>query len=236
MRFVALGIITVCAVGCGSSTEQTVQFRMDVIAFEPDSGDVPLEGVEVCVRDTDNCEMSDAAGFVTLTLPANSEITLTVMKDGYTPTLSPQLTTTEDVDEVRTALIDDATSQALAVFLGTPYPIVDGAIAISALVEPLRQDDNGIAGIRYSTEGYDPYYLNESGFPTFDLDATTEPDGAGGFVELEPGVYEVAVGGEASNCEVASAWPGSSDDTIRVPAEAGFFTQAFIACDPVSAP
>jgi len=40
--------------------------------FEPSEGDVPLEGVEVCVVDTDNCATSDVTGFVTLALPANS--------------------------------------------------------------------------------------------------------------------------------------------------------------------
>jgi len=69
-----------CALGCGSSSGdtggKTVQFRMEVIVFEPSEGDVPLEGVEVCVVDTDNCATSDVTGFVTLALPANSELSL----------------------------------------------------------------------------------------------------------------------------------------------------------------
>ena len=238
MKVMAWWMLGLVFVGCGSEdgAEQTVQFRMDVIAFTPGMGDVPLEGAEVCVRDTDNCETSDSSGFVTLTLPANSEITLTVVKEGYTPTLSPQLTTNEDVDEYRTALIDEQTSSLLAGVLGTPYPLTAGVVAISALTEPLRAEDNGIPGIRYSTAGYAPYYLDEMSFPTFELDATTAPDGVGGFVEMEAGVYEVTLGGDAVNCDIASAWPGNSDDTIRVPAEVGFFTQAFIACDEPPAP
>jgi len=238
MKAFAWWIFALVAVGCSSDDgmEQTVQFRMDVVGFAPGVGDVPLEGAEVCVRDTDNCETSDSTGFVTLTLPANSEIALTVSKEGYTPTLSPQLTANEDVDEYRTALIDEETSSLLAGVLGTAYPLTGGVVAISALTEPLREEDNGIPGITYSTEGYTPYYLNEMSFPTFDLEATTAPDGVGGFVEMEAGVYEVTVGGDALNCDVASAWPGRSDDTIRVPAEVGFFTQAFIACDEPAAP
>ena len=84
--------------------------------------------------------------------------------------------------------------------------------------------------------GADPHYLDENGFPSFEIDATTEPDGAGGYVELNQGVYEVTLGGTASNRVVVSAWPGSNDDTIRIPVEEGFFTQAFITCDEVGAP
>jgi hypothetical protein len=239
MKFISSVLLGALVFGCGSSTdgeEPTVEFRMDVIGFTPGMGDVPLEGVEVCVLDSDNCDTSDSDGFVTLTLPANSEVTLSVLKEGYTPTLSPQLTGDQDVDELRTALLDEQTSSLLAGVLGTEYPLVGGVVAISALFEPLRQDDNGIAGITFTSAGSAPYYLNESGFPTYDIEATTEPDGAGGFVELDSGVYEVVVGGAASNCEVASAWPGSTDDSIRLPVADGFFTQAFIACDAVEAP
>jgi hypothetical protein len=62
--------------------------------------------------------------------------------------------------------------------------------------------------------------------------ATTAPDGAGGYVELSPGEYEITLGGTASNCVVVSGWPGSDDDSIRLPVRAGFFMQAFVACDP----
>ena len=100
-----------CALGCGSSSGdtsgKTVQFRMEVIVFEPSEGDVPLEGVEVCVVDTDNCATSDVTGFVTLALPANSEIALTVLKVGYAPTIAPQLTTESDVDDLRTAVLSE---------------------------------------------------------------------------------------------------------------------------------
>lgn len=239
MKLYTLVLVGVAlAFGCDSSSDsssaKTVQFHMDVIAFAPNTGDVPLEGVEVCELGTENCAATDATGFVTMTLPANGEITLTVLKDGYTPTLSPQLTAEADIDGVRTALLDDQTVSLLAGVLQTPYPLVGGVIAISALTEPIRADDNGIAGITFTSEGKSPYYLNESGFPTYEIDATTEPDGAGGFVGLEPGTYQVAVGGTASNCNVVSAWPGTSDGSIRVPVADGFFTQAFITCDPVA--
>lgn len=234
MRFIGVCIVAFVVAGCSSSEDpqaQTIEFTMDVIAFEPGMGDVPLDGVEVCQFETDNCATSDATGFVTLTLPANSEVLLTVEKDGYTPTLSPQLTEDSDTDEYRTALLDEQTSSLLAGVLGVPYPLEGGVVAISALYEPLRQDDNGIAGITFSTGGHETYYLDEMSFPTYDLTATTTPDGVGGFAELPDGEYEVTVGGDAVNCEVASAWPGASDDTIRVPAAVGFFTQAFISCD-----
>jgi hypothetical protein len=49
---------------------------------------------------------------------------------------------------------------------------------------------------------------------------------------FSPGEYEITLGGTASNCVVVSGWPGSDDDSIRLPVRAGFFMQAFVACDP----
>jgi hypothetical protein len=237
----ALIIAAACfAIGCGDSDSptapQTVEFRMEVIAFTPGMADMPLADAEVCILDTTSCETTDADGWVTMTLPANSEVTLTVIKEGYSPTLSPQYTAEDDVDDIRTAVLDEQTVNLLAGVLGTPYPLEGGVIAISALTPPLRQDDNGIAGITFAIDEQTPYYLDENGFPSFDIDATTEPDGAGGYIEMTEGVYEVTLGGTASNCVVVSAWPGSNDETIRIPVEEGFVTQAFITCDEVGAP
>jgi len=211
----------------------TIDFT--VIAFEPGEDNVNVPGVEVCVADTTNCATTDAEGLVVLTLPANTETALTVIGEGYTPTLAPQTTTDADLTNIVTAVLTDALASLLAGVLGTPYPLGDlGLVAISALVAPATDDDNGIAGVTYTLDQEPtPYYLDENGFPTFDLMATTAPDGAGGYVELSPGEYEITLGGTASNCVVVSGWPGSDDSSIRLPVRAGFFTQAFVTCDPV---
>ena len=85
-----------------------------------------LADVEVCIFDTTSCETTDADGWVTMTLPANSEVALTVIKEGYSPILSPQYTTEDDVDDLRTAVLDEQTVTLLAGVLGTPYPLDGG--------------------------------------------------------------------------------------------------------------
>lgn len=242
-RSTILTIIAALAVtGCGESSDQsapaaTVGFELEVIAFEPGEDDLTVSGAEVCVADTSNCGTTDANGLVELTLPANSEVTLTVTADGYSPVLSPQLTPDVDSTEIRTALLTESVTMLLAGVLGTPYPFEDvGAIAISALTAPITASDNGIPGVTCVLGNEATYYLDENGFPSFDLTATTRPDGVCGYVEMAPGEYEISLGGTASNCAPISAWPGSGPDSIRLPVRAGFFTQAFVACDAVGEP
>ena len=219
--------------GTGGSSD-TVTIDFTVIAFEPGEDDVDVPGAEVCVADTTNCATTDAEGSVVLTLPANSEVALTVIAEGFTPTLTAQTTTDVDLTMLQTAVLTDTLAALLAGVLNTPYPLGDtGLIAVSALTVPITANDNGIAGVTYSLGEEEAYYLDENGFPTFDLTATTEPDGVGGYVELSPGEYEIAWGGTASSCVIVSGWSGSDDSSIRLPVRAGFFTQAFVSCDPV---
>lgn len=201
--------------GTGGSSD-TVTIELTVIAFEPGEDNVNVPGAEVCVADSTNCATTDAEGLVVLTLPANAEIALTVIAEGFTPTLAPQTTTDVDLTMLQTAVLSDTIAALLAGVLGTPYPLGDvGLIAISALTDPPTDDDNGIPGVTY----------------TLDLMATTAPDGVGGYIELSPGEYEITLGGTASNCVVVSGWPGSDDSSIRLPVRAGFFTQAFVTCE-----
>lgn len=235
-------LLGLAVVGCSDDGNNdvpggTVTFELEVIEFVPDVADVAIEGVEICVIDTTNCEMTNANGLATLTLPANSEVTLRIDKSGYAPTVSPQTTKDLDVTGIRTAVLSDATSALMAGVLGTAYPLGDtGVIAISALTDPATADDNGIAGVTFALAQEPTYYLDENGFPSFDLSATTSPDGVGGYIELPPGVHEITVGGTASNCNLLSAWPGTTEDSIRLPVAAGAFTQAFIVCDAVATP
>jgi len=238
-------LITTAAIalmGCGESSDQsspaaTVGFELEVIAFEPGEDDVIVSGAEVCVADTSNCGTTDANGLVELTLPANSEVTLTVVADGYGPVVSPQLTTDVDSTEIRTALLTESVTALLAGVLGTPYPFEGvGAIAVSVLTAPITAVDNGIPGVTCVLGTEPTYYLDENGFPSFDLTATTRPDGVCGYVEMAPGEYEISLGGTASNCAPVSAWPGSGADSIRLPVRAGSFTQAFVVCDAVGEP
>jgi hypothetical protein len=237
-----LGVLLVFALaGCGdddggSEPGQTVQLDLQVIEFEPGASvDPPLEGAEVCEADTSNCDTSDSEGMVTLDVPANSELELLVNADGYGPTLTPLTTSEDDVDGQVTPLLTEDVLTVLAGALGTPYPLTDdGLIAVSALVAPVSGQDNGIGGVTFTPDSSGTlYYLDENEIPRTDISATTEPSGAGGLVEVAPGTLELTLGGTASNCTIASGWPGSDSTSIRLPVRAGYITQGFVTCDPV---
>jgi len=115
------------------------------------------------------------------------------------------------------------------------FAVAGALIALTAVTDP-QAADSGVAGLTYTlvdAQGQG-YYLDAYGIPVTTLSETTAPSGAGGFVELPPGTYEIALGGAASNCELLTAWAGSSPDQVKVPVEAGFFTDAYILCDPVA--
>lgn len=235
-------------VGCGDSNDDgtggtggsadTVTVDLTVVEFEPLTTDTPLEGAEVCVADTTNCATSDADGMVTMVVPANAEIVFEVTATGYGPTLTPQTTTDQDVATQLSPLLADSVVGLLAGILDTPYPFEGtGVIAISTLVEPVGADGNGIGGVTYTPDQtLTSFYLDQDEIPRVEATATAEPSGAGGFIEVAPGTYEVTLGGTASNCVVVAGWPGNGAGSVRLPVRAGFITQGIVTCDPVSAP
>lgn len=235
----ALAIVFALAfAGCGDDSNDagTVTVALTVVEFEPLTTDTPLEGAEVCVADTTNCATSDADGMASLEVPANAEIVFEVTATGYGATLTPQTTTDQDVATQLSPLLADSVVELLAGILGTPYPFGEsGVIAISTLVEPVGADGNGIAGVTYTPDQtLTSFYLDQDEIPRLEATATAEPSGAGGFIEVAPGTYEVTLGGTASNCVVVAGWPGSGAGSVRLPVRAGFITQGIVTCDPVS--
>jgi hypothetical protein len=222
-----------------ASTPATVTLELTVVSFEPGEDPVPISGAEVCLLGTDDCGTTDADGFATVQIPANAESAVTVTADGFNPTISPQVAEGSRLAMREVTVLSEALIAVLAAALNTPYPPIDtGFVAVTALTDPPQADDNGILGVSYTLT--DPqgqrYYLDENGFPDTDLTATTAPLGAGGFIELAPGVHKVELGGTANNCTLLAAWAGDSPTSIRVPVEDGFFTDAYVICDPVEAP
>jgi hypothetical protein len=232
--------LTLGLAGCGDDSDGpgTVTVSLSVVEFQPGMNDLPLEGAEVCVSDSTNCATSDADGVVTMVVPANAEIVFEVTATGYGPTLTPQTTTDQDVATQLSPLLADSVVGLLAGILDTPYPFEGtGVIAISTLVEPVGADGNGIGGVTYTPDQtLTSFYLDQDEIPRVEATATAEPSGAGGFIEVAPGTYEVTLGGTASNCVVVAGWPGNGAGSVRLPVRAGFITQGIVTCDPVSAP
>ena len=254
VTMVAVACTALTSFGCGSSNDESsggtaggggndgdgggasVQLDVAVITFEPGLGmNVPFEGAEVCVGETDTCATSDAEGNLELTVPADSEIELLASAEDYTPVLTPVTTGDENQSGVLVPLISEATVELLSGVLGTPYPPGEnGIVALSVLVAPVEDANNGIAGVTVTPDREaEVYYLDENELPSYELTETTYPSGVGGMVEVAPGTWELTLGGTASNCIISAAWPGSSALAFRLPVRAGYFTQGFVTCDPV---
>ncbi len=225
------------AVGCSDSDDDgtaTVTVSLRVIQFEPGGADTGIPDVEVCVSDLPDCDTTDEDGFVTLEVPANEELAFEAVGEGFVSTLQPQTTTDQNLSGIVIPMLTVDLFAAFSLVVGVPYPPDGvGVVGISALVAPTSDPDNGIAGITFTTDTNGiPYYLDENEVPSLTLTETTVPSGAGGLLEVAPGEVEVELGGTASNCVLASAWPGANASSIRFPIEAGFLTQVFVTCDP----
>jgi hypothetical protein len=78
----------------GSESDPTVTLELTVGHFAFVDG---IAGLDVCVMETDNCAMTDDIGLALLTVPADSDIGVTIEGEGYTPTLLPYSTTSDDL-------------------------------------------------------------------------------------------------------------------------------------------
>jgi hypothetical protein len=188
----------------------------------------PLEGVEVCEADTTNCDVTDTTGFATLWLP-RGEVVLTLNKDGYSPLLGSEvvpphsgLYTSFPPDSV------ERVSEQMAL-VGSPYPD-ESTGRVSLTVYRGRPEFAVGATLELIPEAGKGYYADENNDLTTELTATTSA-GFGGFSELEPGEYQIEVGGDVGNCEVYRGWLGDAPNRVRFAVRAGHGTKVRVDCE-----
>ena len=95
------------------------------------SGGPPLEGVEVCETDTDNCAVTNKSGTATIDLPANQEISYTFEKEGYGPYLVGDVTDETFEGTHGVAMFSDAVWAEEALTLGIEYPWTSGRMTVA---------------------------------------------------------------------------------------------------------
>ena len=186
-------------------------------------GGRPLEGVELCEADTTNCATTDVLGLVQIMVPADQEVTYTVSKDGYVPYAIGDVSEPPSIGSTW-PMISDSLMAEEAERVGFTWPSDDGLVALAAF--PLH------AGVTWTIddETTTVYYMDEDGWAQTDLTETTS-FGRGGFYDATVGVREVDFGGAVANCTPAIAWPGDSENQIRVPARAGHIGYGSMECD-----
>jgi hypothetical protein len=214
----------------GTGGVDTVSASTVITGFDAVLGTTePLEGVEICETDTDNCVMTDAEGAATLQLPRNQETSVTIEKEGYQRELLAALLS-EDTPVFTNGLGTVERLELQHGLVGSPYPMEGTGDIIASWAElgsfpgaTLDVSDAPAVG----------FYFDEDG--NWDADLTETSNYAltpkGGFTEVTPGEAQVEFGGTAEGCVPLTGWPGDVDNSVRVPVRAGYLSEFFLSCD-----
>jgi hypothetical protein len=186
-----------------------------------------LEGVQVCEGDTGhNCAVSDANGRVTLEVPVGQEILYTLQKDGYDSFLFADVVPESGFSSVWYLNTNAEAAESYEGFM-SPYPR-GGTGQIQIFLSP------GFAGATFDlvdATGNRFYEATPYEYPYVDpdLEATTA-GGAGAFVEVAPGTFQIDFGGTAEDCVPGTAWPGNKPNSVRVPVRGDHNSIVFVNC------
>lgn len=220
----------------GGGGDAGVQYRLRLSAAEPDGSIAPVQDVEVCEADTENCAMSDEFGVAAIDVPADQEILFTIEKEGYGKWLTADVSDeAREQGVVSRRMHTNAQLEAVAGQLGIEYPWTGGIVG---LVRFPTVAQGGLTfapvGSTVGQVGDEFYYDGAMEEYSADLQATSAFDGAGyvlplgdgGFTEITPGEQQFEFGGTAGDCAVSWAWPGDTANTIRLPVREGYRTYA----------
>jgi hypothetical protein len=233
----ALGTLRV--VGCGETAGtggggdgETATLQLLAMEFDPEGNQVPLAGVHVCETDTANCDVTDGTRPAVLQLPADRETSYTQVKEGYGAELRADVISATTGSIVVPVMQPDSFIKDNYDRVESPYPM-EGTGSIYVQVGERNSATGAIRGATLELVGENGkafYVLDDRKSWSTDLTATTSA-GNGGFVEVRPGEYQIQIGGTPENCSLVRAWPGDSDNSIRLPVREGFETTARVACD-----
>jgi hypothetical protein len=228
--------------GAGGTGGGIVRALFQATARNPGGTDPPLEGVEICQADTDNCVISNASGRAELDLPANQEITITYELEGYGSQVSGDVTDENfgsfDRGPLPARMYTDAQLAAIAATLATPYPWEGGIVGLVRLpntagvtFEPVGASIGAVGEAFYFDSAIEEYSVAIEA-TTVSVDVYDRfPLGEGGFTEVTPGVQQFELGGTAGDCTRPSiGWPGDTPNRIRVPVRDGHITYGSMVC------
>jgi hypothetical protein len=244
MRVVAICVwlfpLWVHAIGCSDVEERatvSVVFRVldsegqDVTLpplddFHPDLS--PLEGVEVCDLATADCAVTGTDGQAILEMPIEEEVSYTLTKPRYVPTLQVDVTELRYVNSGRVSpraiMWTEERRSSWFDQLQSPYPQRGTGTIYVFTLPPIEGATFQLIGATGKA-----FYEAALDDPRLDLQATTSM-GTGGFIEVGPGEFDIEVRGAATRCNPYRSWPGDGQNRIRAPVRAGHFTIVGAAC------
>jgi hypothetical protein len=185
----------------------------------------PLAGTEVCVRDHPElaCDTATTNGGFGLVVPALEEVVVEFTHEGHVTNLF-HLRLDDDLQAILHVLVAQDAADYIVEQAGGEVDPAKGIVAMLA-------GSDGVVGSMTPMSGVGPVYLNSLGIPIEDL---TETSSAGffGFTNVDPGEYEVSWSHPTKTCTATTAWPGSTETSLRLTVEPDAHSSAFfIQCE-----
>ncbi|MCU0675290.1 MAG: hypothetical protein MUE69_21165 [Myxococcota bacterium] len=211
---------------CGGDDASTVAVTVYVTEVTSDEAD---PGTEVCVIEPAGygCGITDAAGLVTLEVPARTEVLFRSTRSDRVPGIFPY-TSGDAPEEIEVDTVDPTLAQVLVIGAGVEAMPGTGQILLLA-----RGPSGGGAeaeGMTFSLGAGDgPFYFGGSQ-PMPELTATTS-DGAVAWANVPPGEHTITAEG-AATCVTRVGFDRGADRTgVRVEADSLTFVR-LVDCAP----
>jgi len=220
----ALSLAVGCANGDANSNDSAADIDAgDTVSLEIFVGHSVLSsalvGLDTCVMGTDNCTVTDSDGIAVLTVPADSDVGVTIEGEGYTPHLLPYATQSVDM-EVGIYILPQETTELIMEGLG--LDMSNGHVGLT-----LTESDGYIGTLE---GGEFVHYFN-------DLSTGIDPDltstsASGRFVALNVtgDTVTVSLDGPGSCTPRDHYWSGDANEVI-LPVLPGYFSGMTLDCE-----
>jgi hypothetical protein len=199
----------------------------DVMSF-PDLA--PLAGVDVCRSDTmpSVCVKTNSDGAFRLPVPANGELAVIVMGDGYVPTVVGVATDAEIVDPIPTVLMTRTADSSR-------FEAALGVVADPAKGSVVAETAPGAQLAITAGSGAGPFTASFMGMGISMVGTLVNvPETL--FANVDEGDVEVTATSTLGACTFPEhLWKGSTPGSVRLPVIAGFQTSLAYATCPTSA-
>lgn len=229
MKHLALILVLPLAIACDDDPKQTQMVRYSGTLENGAVINGWIDGAEICVVSHPEiaCVTTVGDGTYSLELPADEEVEVEVIKEGFVPVRSNFLTRKTDT-ELRAQMFQPAAIEAAFTLAGVPYDGAKGGLLVR-VYDPARGQTSGLAGVSMALTptGSGPHYVDGL---TFNAAATaTTPNGNALFAQLEDATYALTLTSATHDCKGTYLWK-DKDGALEVIVKPGFATYIYADC------
>jgi hypothetical protein len=206
----------------------TVMVHGSVVSFP---GFAPLSDFDVCLHKASpaRCQKTDGSGQFTLPVPANANVAVTFVRDGFLSILVAVRTGSDDIDIEPTAFTAQLTdADRLYTAMGFTRDPAKGLVDIALPGADLTFTPKSGAG---------PFVGSTMGLGLTDITGPLAGVPLTVFANIDPGEVEFRAISPAGPCVFSDLlWQGSTPGTVRLPILAGFNTRLIAVTCSASSP